>query len=162
MTWRRAATSLGFAVAAAILLAPTASAQPPIPWWENPIAAGLNLTDAQRSRVNEIAREFRERLIERREETNRAELEFEDVFNAEVVDPQRGRAAIERLAKARADLTRDLSEMTLQMRAVLTTSQWRELQSRRPDFDAGRGPKGPGKEFRPPPRSGSFTKTGAN
>lgn len=136
-------------------------AQAPIAWWENPVAVGLSLTDAQRDRVSGIAREFRERLIQKREETERAEREFEEVFNADVVDSQRGSAAIERLAKARAELTRDLSQMTLQMRAVLTTEQWRELQSRRaalPGFGEGRG-KGPqqgrGRGFPVPPTGDS-------
>lgn len=140
-------------LALALPLAAPLSAQAPIAWWENPVAAGLNLTDEQRSRVSGIAREFRQRLVLKREETNRAEREFEEVFNADVVDSERGNAAIERLAKARAELTRDVSQMTLRMRAVLTTEQWRELQSQR--AERGKGPqKGRGSGFRAPPPSG--------
>lgn len=116
---------------AAFLLGGALYAQPNVPWWENPVGEGLNLTDSQRERINGIARDFRDRLMQKRQEANRAEQDLEDVFNAEVVDSQRGRNAIERLARIRADLTRDVSQMTLQMRTVLTAEQWRALQSRR-------------------------------
>jgi Spy/CpxP family protein refolding chaperone len=134
----RVLRSLGLA----LVLASFVCAQPPVAWWENPVGAGLSLTDAQRDRINGIARDYRDRLVQKRAEANRAERELEDIFNADVVDMQRGNTAIDRLARARADLTQDVSRMTLQMRTVLTGEQWRALQSRR---DANKSKNGRGK-----------------
>ena len=68
------------------------------------------------------------------------------------------REAIDRLTKARADMTKSVSEMSLRMRAVLTPQQWQELQRRQRDQGArienvGRGsgsPRGGGRGHRGP------------
>jgi Spy/CpxP family protein refolding chaperone len=128
----------------AALLATAAYAQRPIPWWENPVANGLTLSDAQWTQVTQILSESRDRLAAERREAERAERDFEAAVNAEAVDAQRGRAAIDRLVKARSIFTQDFSQMTLRLRAVLTTEQWRSLQTRR----VGREGKGPRPEGR--------------
>jgi Spy/CpxP family protein refolding chaperone len=136
---------------AAMLIAvlPSAQAQPPIAWWENPVAHGLTLSDAQRDRINHIVGEYRERLTQERQEAEKAEREFESVVNAETVDFQRGRIAIDLLVKARGVFTQDISQMTLRLRAVLTADQWRSLQSRLGGREGGReGGKGPHPEGR--------------
>jgi Spy/CpxP family protein refolding chaperone len=132
-------------------LLPVAHAQPPVAWWENPVAYGLTLSDAQWSRVNHILGEYRERLTLERQEAERAEREFESAINAETVDYQRGRIAIDQLVKARSVFTQDVSQMTLRLRAVLTADQWRSLQTRRRGLEAGRqgGGREGGKGFRP-------------
>jgi len=101
-----------------------------LPWWDNPLASGLTLTDSQRTRIQEVVREYRDRLANLRAEVDQAEADLEAVFNDEVVDQRRGTATIDRLARTRADLTRAVSEMTLKLRAVLTPQQWQELQRR--------------------------------
>ena len=60
----------------------------------------------------------------------KAEGDLDAVFNEDTVDQRRGAEAIDRLTKARADMTKSVSEMSLRMRAVLTTQQWQELQRR--------------------------------
>lgn len=107
-----------------------AQAQPPIPWWENPIGNGLVLSEAQRDRINSIVSEFRDRLTMERQDAERAEREFESVVNADTVDSRRGWLAIDQLVKARGVFTKDISTMTLRLRAVLTADQWRTLQER--------------------------------
>ena len=148
MMWNRALRSFG-ALLLIGLLAGALYSQPPVPWWENPVAAGLTLTDAQRERITGIARDYRDRLQEKRAEANRAERALQEIFDADVVDNARGQAAIDRLARARADLTRDVSRMTLQMRTVLTGEQWRALQSgrqvARQTNAGGRGKRSPGR-----------------
>jgi len=130
------------------LVASTASAQPPFPWWENPIGNGLMLSDAQRTLVMQIQSEYRDRLSVELREVERAEREFEAVVNADTIDEKRGRLAINQLEKARGVFTRDLSQMILRMRAVLTAEQWRSLQIRRGGRDGGREGKGPRPEGR--------------
>ena len=132
---------------AALLLFPgiLAAQRGPNPWWENPVASGLkNLTVEQRNRINAIVAEYRDRLVNERMEAEKAEHELDAIFNADLVDFSRGSAAIDRLVKARADVTRDVSEMTLRLRRVLTAEQWRTLQAQQPEDGRGRGPDGRG------------------
>jgi Spy/CpxP family protein refolding chaperone len=125
-----------------------AFAQPPFAWWENPIANGLTLSEAQRDKIGQIMGEHRDRLTRERQEAERAEREFESVINADTVDWGRGRIAIDQWVKARGVFTEDMARMTLRLRNVLTAEQWHSLQLR----DGGRGREG-GKG-RPPDERG--------
>ncbi|MBI1899212.1 MAG: periplasmic heavy metal sensor [Acidobacteria bacterium] len=125
-----------------VCLAVAAMAQPPrlfFPFWDGPLARDLNLTEQQQQQIRETVREHRDRLIDLRAALEKAEGELEDAFNEERLDQGRANQAIERLAAARAELTRAFSQMSLKLRAALTSGQWRELQKRRPH-----GPPGPG------------------
>lgn len=113
---------------------------PPVAWWENPVANGLTLSDSQKEKISLIVREHRDRLVSKRQEVERAERELEGVFNAETVDFPHGRAVTDQLLKARGELTHEMVRMTLRLRTVLTTEQWRTLQDRNA---MGRGGKGP-------------------
>jgi len=122
---------------------------PPIAWWDNPVANGLELTDAQKDQVNVIRKQHNDRLLQRREAVDRAERELDAVFNSATADRERARVAIDQLASARGELTREVSWMMLRMRGVLTFDQWKMLEARRqnpPDRGKGRGRgyRGPG------------------
>jgi Spy/CpxP family protein refolding chaperone len=127
MMWRT------FLLAACTLLpvagqAPTSRGS--VAWWENPVANGLTLSEEQKHRINHIVREHREQLATDRQDVERAERDLESVFNADVVDFQRGRIVTEQLAKVRGQLTQDMVRMTLRLRSVLTAEQWKSLQDR--------------------------------
>jgi Spy/CpxP family protein refolding chaperone len=107
----------------------------PRDWWENPLASGLNLTDAQRRQIQVVTRDFRNRLVDARATVEKAEGELSDIFNDGNADDRRASDAIDRLARARGELTRVVSQMSLRLRGVLTAEQWQELQRR----DRGRG-----------------------
>lgn len=121
------------------------------PWWEGPMVNGLDLTDTQRTEIRSVIREYRGRMMEVRSAVQKAEGDLDAVFNEETVDQRRGAEAIDRLTKARADMTKSVSEMSLRMRALLTIAQWQELQRRQQGSrleNAGRGPagqRGPGR-----------------
>lgn len=104
------------------------------PWWQGPLIDVVNLTDAQRTQIQATTREFRNRLVDARAAVEKAEGELDDIFNDAKVDERRGNDAIDRLARARGDLTKVISQMSLRLRVVLTTEQWQELRRR------GRGP----------------------
>ncbi|MBZ5678189.1 MAG: Spy/CpxP family protein refolding chaperone [Acidobacteriia bacterium] len=140
------------------LMVPVAvSAQGPrggsFPWWDSPLVSGLDLSDAQRTEIRSVIGEYRGRMLEVRGAVQKAESELDQIFNEETVDQRRGSEAIQRLTKARADMTQSVSEMSLRMRAVLTAQQWQELQRRQREQgsrleNAGRGPgppRGPGR-----------------
>jgi Spy/CpxP family protein refolding chaperone len=92
----------------------------------------LNLSFEQKRQVRETIQAYRPRLVELRASVDRAEADLETQFNQQPVDARRANDAIDRLASARADLTRTLSQMSLKLRTVLTQQQWEELQRRRP------------------------------
>jgi Spy/CpxP family protein refolding chaperone len=71
----------------------------------------------------------------------KADADVQTAFDENPVDQRKASDAIDRLASARADLTRTLAQMSLKLRTVLTADQWQELQRRQPRrFDRGRGP----------------------
>jgi Spy/CpxP family protein refolding chaperone len=138
----------GTALLSLLLLGSIAHAQPGggggrslFPWWENQLAQNSNLSDAQRTQIRAIVKEYRNRLVDARAAVEKADGELEDVFSEDTVDQRKGAEAIERLAAARGELTKALSQMSLRMRSVLTLQQWQDLQRRE-------GPGGPGKSLR--------------
>lgn len=106
-------------------------------WWNSPIARELNLTDDQKKQIQSILKEYRDRLIDQRAAVQKAEAQFGDLFAEQSPNPAQVNDAIERLAAARAELTRTMSQMALRLRAVLTPEQFQELQKRRPRLQPG-------------------------
>jgi Spy/CpxP family protein refolding chaperone len=147
-SWRYVLLSL-------VLILPVAlRAQAPpsgfFPWWDGPVVNNLNLTDSQRAEIRSVIREYRGRLRDVREAVQRAETDLDEVFNEDNVDQRRGAEAIDRLTKARAEMTKSVSELSLRMRSILTPQQWQELRQRQQQIDvAGRG-RGGGRGRRGP------------
>ena len=128
------------ALTLALLFASCAWAQLPkgfYAWWGSPVVRDLNLSDEQKKQIRVTIREYRPHLVELRAEVERAEGDLEYQFNQQPVDARRANEAIDRLAAARSDLTRTLSQMSLKLRTVLSQQQWQELQRRRPVKGAG-------------------------
>jgi Spy/CpxP family protein refolding chaperone len=129
------------------------------PWWDSPIANGLELTDAQRTQIRSVAGEYRGRMMEVRDAVRKAENDLDAVFNDDSVDQRKGSDAIDRLTKARADMTKAVAEMSLRMRSVLTPQQWQTLRQREQAArleNAGRGsapPQGIGGRGRRGPKN---------
>lgn len=118
-----------------LLAAWTLSAQPPrgfYNWWDSPVAKDLNLSDDQMKQIRAVVRDHRVKLIDARAAVEKAEAELEDSFNDEAFSQARAADAIERLVAARSEMTRSFSQMSMRLRAVLTSEQWTELQKRRP------------------------------
>jgi Spy/CpxP family protein refolding chaperone len=128
-------------------------AQPIIPWWENPVASGLTLSEAQKESINRILSEYRERLTAEHQEAERAEHEFESVVRADTLEYGRGWKVIDQLVTARAIFTKDMSAMILRLRNVLTAEQWRTVREREEirygREGKGRGPEGRGRRVMP-------------
>jgi Spy/CpxP family protein refolding chaperone len=131
---------------AMIMLAAPLMAQMPrgaFNWWESPLTRDINLTEDQRKQIQEAIRGFRPKLIDLRASLEKAELETEDALNDEILDQRRANEAIERLAAARADMTRTMSQMSIKFRSILTTEQWKDLQKRRAEMTRQRPGPGP-------------------
>jgi Spy/CpxP family protein refolding chaperone len=154
----------------ALAMAGALSAQAPrfgsptsFPWWNNPVANGLNnLTETQTKQINATVSEYRGPLQDLYAQVNAAEGTLEQIFNQETIDQRKADQAINQLANARGDLTRTLSQMSLKLRNVLTVEQWQDLQNRQRGRGPGLGPRrrGPATKNSPPsaPPAGASAK----
>jgi Spy/CpxP family protein refolding chaperone len=102
----------------------------PRPWWDSAVARDLNLTEAQNNQIRATVQEFRGRMSELRDAVNISEKAVEAAFNEDPVDQRKANDAIDRLANARGELTKAVSQMDLKLRMILTAQQWQELQER--------------------------------
>jgi Spy/CpxP family protein refolding chaperone len=129
-------------------------AQPPRgprPWWDSDVVRDLNLSDAQNKQILQTRTEFRPRMADLRATVNKAEADVEAAFNEDPVDQNKANDAINRLAGARGELFKTLSQMELKLRTILTAQQWQELQKRQRTWPS-RGPRRgtPSSGARPP------------
>ena len=108
-------------------------------WWNSTVADDMNLSVPQRQEIRRIVRSYRSRLIDARAAAQKAEGDLQDIFNADKIDMNLATPVINRLAQARAESTRVLTEMSVQLRGVLTLDQWRELVRRWGAMKKGRG-----------------------
>jgi Spy/CpxP family protein refolding chaperone len=119
-------------IALAFLLAQFAAAQniTNLQWWNSPVRNDLGLNQDQTQKIREIVRSFRSKLLDARNNANKAEGELEDVFNDTEVNSKQATQAINKLASARSESSRVFLEMSVQLRSVLTLDQWRTLVRR--------------------------------
>ncbi len=101
-----------------------------LPWWTSPVVDDLGLSPEQRERIKRIVRSYRDRLFDARNRGSKAEAELQDILNEPTVDPNSARPAIDRLAAARSETTKVFTQMSVELRSVLTLPQWRELVKR--------------------------------
>jgi Spy/CpxP family protein refolding chaperone len=100
------------------------------PWWNSPVVGDLGLNAAQSQKIRQIVRSYRDRLLDARNNVNKADGALEDLMNEPEVDPEAAKSVIDRLSNARAASTHVLLEMSMQLRSVLTLDQWRQLVRR--------------------------------
>lgn len=109
-------------------------------WWNNrDTVARLGLTAAQQKRIEQVFQQRRLSLIDLRAALEKQESMLEPLLADE--HPQEGLVLpqIDRIATARAELEKANARMLFEMRLVLTTDQWKELQA----SDSRSGPMGP-------------------
>ena len=156
---------------AGLLWAAAAAAQNPMmaPWWESPIVRDLNLSEEQHRKIRSTVSGSRSKIILLRATLEAAEADLGDLMGEDPVDAKKGSAAIEKVLAARTDLGRQVAQMSLALRQILTAGQWHELERRQrrnpnpnygpnhpanqPRFDdprPGEGPNRPGGN--PPPQ----------
>ena len=123
------------------------------------VAKQLNLSDAQTHQMEQVNQEDRPRLFAVREEVNKAEAALDAVFNEDPVDPAKGNDAINRLAAARGELTRALSQHDLKLRMILTAQQWEQLKQIEHEHEPWPGRGG---RHRGAPKSTTPTPNGSN
>jgi Spy/CpxP family protein refolding chaperone len=125
----------------------------PRPWWDGDLSKNANLSEAQQKQVLQIRGDFRPHMTEVQQAVNRADADLAAAFNEEPVDQAKANEAINRLAAARGEATRTVSQFSLKLRTVLTAEQWQEMQHPRP------WPDRPGGRRRGPPTRATSTTT---
>jgi hypothetical protein len=114
----------------AVALAAVAQNRAEFPWWNSPVVADIGLSQDQTARIRQIVRSYRNRLFDARNNVQKSEAALEDVMNDDHVEPGSVKPLIDQLANARAQSTRAVLEMNIELRSVLTLDQWRILVRR--------------------------------
>jgi Spy/CpxP family protein refolding chaperone len=141
-----------------LLVAAAAVAQGPMmtPWWESPIVRDLNLSEEQHRKIRSTVSGSRGKIILLRATLEAAESDLGELMGEDPVDPKKGSAAIDKVLAARTDLGRQVAQMSLALRQILSASQWHELERRQrrgpnqPNQPRFNGP-GPGQGRNQPP-----------
>jgi Spy/CpxP family protein refolding chaperone len=133
-----------------LLLAAAAAAQNPMmgPWWETPIVRDLNLSPEQNQKIRATVSGSRSKIIMLRATLEAAEADLAELMGDDPVDPKKGSAAIEKVLTARTELGRQVAQMSLALRQILTASQWHELERRQRRPNPNLAPNHPD-NFRP-------------
>jgi hypothetical protein len=98
-------------------------------WWTNTaFVARLGLTDDQKSRIERAFEASRQNLTTSRDQLEKEEAQLSKMLAAETLDRGGIATQINRVVQARGDLERVNSLMTLEMRGVLTSLQWSQVQ----------------------------------
>ena len=100
------------------------------PWWNSLVVNDIGLSQEQINRIHQIVREHRNKLFDARNNVQKSEAAIEDVMNDDHIAPEAVKPLIDHLASARADSTRVLLQMNIELRSVLTLDQWRTLVRR--------------------------------
>ncbi|HEX6497245.1 MAG TPA: periplasmic heavy metal sensor [Acidobacteriaceae bacterium] len=121
-------------------------------WWNNTeIAQKLGLSADQQKKMDDIFLQSRLKLIDEHASVEKQEAILEPLLSAEQPDESRILAQIDKVAQSRAELEKANARMLLGLRGVLTTAQWKTLQTLGPERhehiiirhpDDGDGPRG--------------------
>ena len=112
-------------------LATPAAALPDLPegkWWKRPrIAAAIDLTSEQESRIESIFSRARPTLIDLKANLEKKQGELQDVLDDANADRRAVAARIDAVEDARAELQKARILMVLDMKQVLKPEQWDRL-----------------------------------
>jgi Spy/CpxP family protein refolding chaperone len=108
-------------------------------WWNNPdMVQKLNLNSDQQKKMDDIFQQSRLKLIDQHAAVEKEETILEPLLSAEQPDETRVLAQIDKVAQVRAELEKANARMLLGLRSVLTTAQWKTLQTLGPEERSGR------------------------
>jgi Spy/CpxP family protein refolding chaperone len=125
-------------------------------WWKNSdVAQKLQLSNAQLTKLDRTFYDHRLKLIDLHAEVEKQNLKLQSLLDADRLDEAQINAQADQLLEARGRMEREFTLMTLDLRRVLSTAQWRQLQSIRAQRGADRmffhAPGAGGPASPPPP-----------
>ncbi len=99
-------------------------------WWEHPrIQEKLKLDEAQVQQLNDIFYQYRIQLVDLRSIVEKAQLELEQAMDQENWNENEILQLARQVQEAKNRVELKQLEMALEMRKVLTTQQWKQLQA---------------------------------
>jgi Spy/CpxP family protein refolding chaperone len=98
-------------------------------WNDSAITAELHLTDAQRRQLQDAALTQRLALIDGGADALKAFTRLSAILDADQLDDAAYQQQLDNLARATGKIVKDLAEMTVSPRRVLSVEQWRKLQT---------------------------------
>jgi protein CpxP len=167
MSWISIAKSVPclICLTAGVALAQPQPPHPPAPpsgpdlgkWWkDSEIAGALGLSDAQTRKIEQAFFEHRIKLIDLRAELEREETRLQPLLEVDQPDEAKVGAQIDLVLAARGRLEKANAMMMLAIRKVLSTEQWRRLESIKQERErphvppVPRQPAPPGQPPQPP------------
>jgi periplasmic protein CpxP/Spy len=127
-------------------------------WWRNSeVVNKLSLSEAQVGQIEKTFLEHRLRLVDLRADLDKAELRLQPLLDADRPDEAKVGAQLDLIIAARGKLDKANALMLLAIRQVLSTEQWRKLQSLHQEREGERGRPGeepPAGRGPQPPRRG--------
>ena len=98
-------------------------------WWTNAsLVANLGLTEDQKFRIERTFEASRQNLTTSRDQLEKEEAQLAKLLAADSLDRGAITTQINHVIQARGEMERVNSLMTLEMRGVLTSAQWNQLQ----------------------------------
>lgn len=122
-------------------------------WWkDSEIASALGITGAQSKKIEDVFFEHRMKLIDLRAELEREETRLQPLLEADQPDEAKVGAQIDLVLAARGRLEKANAMMMLAIRRLLTTEQWRKLETIKHERERRHAPMPPphGRPGQPP------------
>lgn len=111
-------------------------------WWNNPqLAQKIGLSDQQKQQLDKIHQDGLLKMIDLRADLEREQVILHPMLRTYSPDENQVLAQVDKVAQARAALSKQRIETMLASRKVLTEAQWKQLQDLRMGFHRGFGPR---------------------
>jgi len=99
-------------------------------WWQNSdTVKKLQLNESQIAQLDQIFLDHRLKLIDYGAEMEKQDLKLQTLLDADVPDEGQINNQVDQVLEARGKLEREATTMNLDLRKVLSLSQWRQLKS---------------------------------
>jgi len=99
-------------------------------WWKDSrIVQDIGLSDQQSTQIEKIFQDHRMQLVDLHANLEKAEIAMEPMMQADQPNESQITSQIDKIAQARAALEKSNAVMLLGIRKVLTSDQWKKLQT---------------------------------
>src|SRR3954471_22629581 len=127
----------------------------PRKWWkDSETVKQLQLSDSQATQIEQAFTDSKMRLIDMVASLQKEELKLETLINAAQPNEKAVSNQVDQVVQARGKLEKEHAMMMLSIRRLLTTDQWKKLQSMRGGMGMGMGHKMFVRRFHGPPPQG--------
>lgn len=101
-------------------------------WWKNSdVAQQLKLSDQQKQQLEKTFNDYRLKLIDLRADVQKQEALLQPLLDNDQLDKGKIGSQVDSLIAARGKLEKANMMMHVDLRSILTTDQWKQLQSMR-------------------------------